>query len=68
MSAKKVVDYQEMNRRLDEIVSALQSPDVSIEEAIALHKEGTALIADMQTYLKTAENHITKLTSDTIDD
>lgn len=62
MSAKKD-DYQTMSRRLDEILAAMQSADITVDEAIALHKEGSALVASLQKYLSDAENRITKLNS-----
>lgn len=52
-----------MSEQLNEVLEQLQSPDVSIDQAIVLHQKGTQLIKDMQEYLKTAENQITKLTS-----
>lgn len=56
-------DYQAMSARLDEVLVTLQSPDIAIDEAIKLHEEGGKLIAQMQAYLKTAENKIKKLTA-----
>lgn len=56
-------DYHAMSIRLDEVLAALQAPDIAIDEAMRLHQEGTTLVADMQAYLQTAENSIKKLTS-----
>lgn len=62
MSSKSTdIDYKTISQRLDEVLVALQSPDISIDEAIALHKEGNELIAQLDTYLKKAEITITKL-------
>lgn len=64
MSAKSTeIDYKKVSQRLDEVLAALQSPDISIDEAITLHKEGNELIAQLDTYLKKAEITITKLKS-----
>lgn len=56
--------YDAWKERLEEIVAAIQAPDVSVESALALHKEGVELIGYMEKYLQKAENHITKLQTD----
>lgn len=53
--------YAELSGRLDDVVVALESPTVSIDEAMQLYEEGTKLVAELEKYLKTAENRITKL-------
>ncbi len=64
MSVKSAeIDYKKVSQRLDEVLAALQSPDISIDEAITLHKEGNELIAQLDTYLKKAEITISKLKS-----
>jgi exodeoxyribonuclease VII small subunit len=55
------VDYRVLSNRLDEVLSALQSPDVTIDEAVTLHKEGHDLIVQLEKYLKATEVRITKL-------
>lgn len=65
MTQPKQVDYVKLSQRLDEVVAALESPTVSIDEAIALYEEGNKLVAELETYLKTAENRITKLKNST---
>jgi exodeoxyribonuclease VII small subunit len=59
----KKQDYQALNTRLDEVLAALQSPEVSIDEAIALHKEGTELVKALQSYLEDAKVTIAKINS-----
>jgi exodeoxyribonuclease VII small subunit len=59
----KTVDYSAMSARLDEVLTALQAPDIAIDEALKLHEEGSKIVADLQTYLETAENNIKKLTT-----
>jgi len=60
MSDKKT--YATMSRDLEEILESLQNSSTDIDEAIKLHERGQKLIADMQTYLKQAENKVRKLT------
>jgi exodeoxyribonuclease VII small subunit len=46
---------------LDEILSAIQQPDVTIDEALKLFERGQKLLIELETYLKSAENKIRKL-------
>ncbi len=61
MNKKPVQDYHTLNKRLDEVLAAMQSPDVSVDEAIALYKEGSSLVEALQKYLQDAEIRVTKL-------
>lgn len=65
MAQAKSKTYGELSDRLDMVVAALESPTVSIDEAIRLYEEGTVLVAELEKYLKTAENRITKLKANT---
>lgn len=56
-------DYHYLSSRLDEVLTQIQSADVSIDEAVALYKEGTELVVALETYLKEAELKITKVTN-----
>ncbi len=40
MAKKNDRQFEEKMKRLEEIVSALESPDVSLEEGLALYREG----------------------------
>lgn len=62
--AKQNSDYMGMQAQLDEILRRLQSDDIELQEAIELHKKGKELVDQQQTYLKEAENTITKHISD----
>lgn len=59
--SEKTDEYQTLSRRLDEVVAAVQAPDVTIDEAVAAYEEGMELVEKLQEYLKKAENRITKL-------
>lgn len=52
--------YRELKEQLDEVLARLQQDDIDIDEAMKLHEQGTKLVAELETYLKTAENKITK--------
>lgn len=55
------VDYATLSSRLDEVVAAIQSPDVTVDEAVAHYKEGMELVASIEAYLKEAEHKISKI-------
>jgi exodeoxyribonuclease VII small subunit len=57
----KTQDYQTLNASLDEILAALQHPDIQVDEAIKLYKQGLAITAKLKDYLKSAENTIDRL-------
>lgn len=52
--------YHQLKAELDEVLARLQQDDIDIDEAMKLHEQGTKLVAELETYLKTAENKITK--------
>jgi len=66
MAQSKKVTYTELSSRLDEIIAELESPTVSIEDAMKLYEEGAKLVAELEGYLKTAENRIIKLKETTL--
>ena len=58
--AKQTVIYQETMQALENIVERLQADDIELDEAMQLHEKGQALAAQLEEYLKTAENSIKK--------
>ena len=59
----KPVDYKKLNVELDDILNRLQSGELDIDEAIKHYERGQKIVKQLQTYLKTAENKITKVTT-----
>lgn len=59
--SKKSMTFEASMARLDEIVKALESGEVSLEESIKLFEEGTKLSASCSELLTTAELKVTKL-------
>lgn len=59
--AKKSITFEESMKRLDEIVSALESGEVSLEESLKLFEEGTKLSVKCTELLDTAELKVTAL-------
>jgi exodeoxyribonuclease VII small subunit len=59
--AKKVdFDYRAKADELDQVVAALQNPDIQIDEATKLHATGMKLIAELEAYLNQAEIEVRK--------
>lgn len=56
----KETNYQALNQELAEILQKLQTEDLSVDAAISLYERGTVITKELEKYLKTAENRITK--------
>ena len=56
--------YEKAISRLEEIVSALEKNDVSLDESLKLFEEGTKLTAFCADQLKNAQQKITELTKE----
>lgn len=61
MPTKKPVDYQTLSRELDSVLSALQQPDVAVDEAVKLYEQGMKLITQLENHVAQAENTLEKL-------
>ena len=53
--------YSEMSEELESILSILQQGDLDVEDAINQYERGIELTHELEKYLETAENKITKL-------
>ncbi len=60
--AEKKRSFEQAMARLEEIVAALDSGEVPLEEALALFEEGAKLVKQCNTQLEKAEQRVTKLT------
>jgi len=56
--------FEEMMRRLTDIVAKMESRDVPIEEAISLYEEGHGLVAALRAILDRAEEKVRLLDPD----
>jgi len=54
-------DYQSMNNELQEILGKLQQDDLDVDEAMQAYERGLELVTALETYLKQAENKVSKL-------
>ena len=60
----KQIQFEEAFKRLDEIVTKLESGDLSLEESMTLFEEGITLTKTCKTRLEAAEQKIQLLTKD----
>lgn len=58
------MNYEKAISRLEEIVSALEKNDVTLDESLKLFEEGTKLTAFCADQLKNAQQKITELTKE----
>ncbi len=57
----KEFNYQHLNQELEEVLDKLQAGDLDIDEALKLYERGQEIVDKLQTYLKQAENKVTKV-------
>ena len=62
--ADKSKSYAQLSEELSELIAWFESDQVDLDAAIVKYDEATKLIAQMEKYLKTAENKIKKITAD----
>ena len=53
-------DYRAKAAELEELLAQLQDPDIQIDEATKLHAAGLKIVAELETYLKSAEIEVKK--------
>jgi len=61
---EKTKTYAQLSQELARIIEWFEGDQVDLDSAIDKYDEATKLIAQMEKYLKTAENKIKKITAD----
>ncbi len=61
MANSKEIDYRKLSGELDEILARLESSDLDIDEALKLYQRGMEVVEQLEAYLKTAENKVSKV-------
>ena len=56
-------DYQKLSAELAAVIEWFESDKVNLDEAIVKYEQALVLIAEIEKYLKTAENKIKKITA-----
>jgi exodeoxyribonuclease VII small subunit len=59
----KEFDYTKKAGELEDVLAALQSPDILIDQATKLYDDGLKLVSEIEAYLKQAENTVHKHTT-----
>ncbi len=54
-------NYRQLSEELDVILGSLQSADLDIDESLKSYERGMAIVKELETYLKAAENKVTKI-------
>jgi len=57
----KTANYQTLSQELEQVLAALQAPDVQVDDAVQLYEQGLKLVAALQQHLAQAENTIKRL-------
>ncbi|MBA3758641.1 exodeoxyribonuclease VII small subunit [Candidatus Saccharibacteria bacterium] len=60
----KKTDYKSLNAELDDVLAKLQSDDLDVDVAVGLYERGVAITKELETYLKAAENKVSKIQAD----
>lgn len=53
--------YEQMNQELAELMAWFESESVDLDQALIKYEQAAKLLANMEAYLKTAENKINKI-------
>ena len=56
--------YQSLNAELEALLTVLQSGELDIDEAVKKYQRGMEIVAELQKYLKDAENKVKKVKAD----
>jgi exodeoxyribonuclease VII small subunit len=62
-TAKQPKNYSQMSLELDEILLWFESGEVDLDEALNKYQQALKLIDEMESYLKTAQNKIQKISA-----
>ena len=58
---EKKLDFESSLKRLEEIVNKISSGKISLDESLALYKEGQEIIKNLETQLNEAEEKVEKV-------
>lgn len=63
MATKNSKSYRELNERLAEIMAWFEGEQVDLDQAVEKYAKAMDLLDKMETYLKTAENKVRKISA-----
>lgn len=61
------IDYRALQQELATLLAELESDQLDIDASIAKYERGMAIVGQLQTYLKTAQNTVSKVTAKALD-
>lgn len=61
VSPKATSNYQQLRSELDELLAWFESDQLDLDQAVKKYERAMVLIAELEAYLKNAENQVTKL-------
>ena len=59
--SKQTKTYQQMADELNGLIEWFESDQVSLDEAVDKYEQAMSLLKDMEDFLKSAENKVTKI-------
>ncbi len=57
----KQISYKDLSDELDTVMADLEGGELDIDQAVKRYERGLAIVRELETYLKEAENKITEL-------
>ena len=60
-ASKKPLTYQQMADQLNDLIEWFESDSVNIDEAVSKYEQAMQLLAQMEDFLKAAENKVKKI-------
>jgi exodeoxyribonuclease VII small subunit len=60
--------YKELSNELDQVMADLEGGELDIDQAVQCYERGLAIVHELETYLKDAENKVTELKAVTLDE
>lgn len=55
--------FRQLSDELENVLAQLQADDIDVDEALKLHKQGTALAAELEKRLEAAEHKVRTIKS-----
>lgn len=60
---KSQKSYAQLSQELAEILEWFESQDLDLDKAVAKYEQAIKLLSEMETYLKTVENKVKKISA-----
>jgi exodeoxyribonuclease VII small subunit len=64
----KTLSYKELSDELQQLMGDLEQGDLDIDEAVKCYERGLAIVRELETHLKDAENKVAELKASTLEE